>query len=193
MTEGQRKSNPLRRQAAGLRIGFPVEDKPTTRETAVKINVISLACRSRRLFSKLVTALSNAPIRRCASPLSTARTKLAASSGLPEKCSAPDFLSCDIIIFLHKTETRERLDCVNARLRGYCFPFTSPSTTPGSAKVVMSPIWSVWFSAIRFIVLTSCAVFHQARTVSVKGIGSRTTSFLEQFIEDVVSIGVPGF
>jgi hypothetical protein len=28
---------------------------------------------------------------------------------------------------------------------------------------------------------------------SVKGIGSRTTSFLEQFIEDVVSLVVPGF
>src|ERR1019366_7538058 len=45
----------------------------------------------------------------------------------------------------------------------YFFPFTSASTTPGSARVVMSPIWSFWFSAIRFIVSTSFAVFHRAR------------------------------
>ena len=30
----------------------------------------------------------------------------------------------------------------------YCFPLTSASTTAESASVVMSPIWSVWSSAI---------------------------------------------
>ena len=47
------------------------------------------------------------------------------------------------------------------RIIFYCIPFTNASTTCGSASVETSPIWSVWFSAVDFIISTSHAGAHQ--------------------------------